>query len=174
MEATSCDSGQVTALKRLENLPDFALPIYWDKMSQSDTLQVFDLDPSSTEYKTLKEDFKKTVTKTVLKIQRIQNMNVLRLYEVHKKELESKNGPVGAGEKILYYGTSEVSCSSIMKTSFNRSLAGQNATICGHGTYFAVNASYSASPTYAILAADGTQLMLITIQAKLQEKTKWN
>ncbi|KAL1271942.1 hypothetical protein QQF64_030958 [Cirrhinus molitorella] len=143
MEATSCDSGQVTALKRLENLPDFALPIYWDKMSQSDTLQVFDLDPSSTEYKTLKEDFKKT---------------------------QDPAHPKHECSAIIR----EVSCSSIMKTSFNRSLAGQNATICGHGTYFAVNASNSASPTYAIPAADGTQLMLITIQAKLQEKTKWN
>ncbi|XP_050970592.1 protein mono-ADP-ribosyltransferase PARP15-like [Labeo rohita] len=161
MEATSCDSGQVTALKRLENLPDFALPIYWDNMSQSDTLQVIDLDPSSTEYQTMNADFKKTVTKTVLKIQRIQNINVRQLYEVHKKELENKNGPVGAGEKILYHGTSEESCSAIMKTNFNRSLIGQNATIYGHGTYFAVNASYSANATYAIPATDGTQLMFV-------------
>ncbi|RXN14733.1 poly [ADP-ribose] polymerase 14-like protein [Labeo rohita] len=161
MEATSCDSGQVTALKRLENLPDFDLPIYWDNMSQSDTLQVIDLDPSSTEYQTVKADFKKTVTKTGLKIQRIQNMNVRQLYEVRKKELKNKNGLVGAAEKILYHGISEASCSAIMKSSFNCNLAGQNATLYGHGTYFAVNASYSASPTYAIPAADGTQLMFV-------------
>ncbi|RXN19007.1 poly [ADP-ribose] polymerase 14-like protein [Labeo rohita] len=161
MEATSCDSGQVTALKRLENLSDFALPIYWDNMSQSDSLKVIDLDQSSAEYKTVKADFKKTVKKTVLKIQRIQNINLRRLYEVRKKELENKNGSVGAAEKILYHGTSEASCSAIMKTNFNRSLAGQNATLYGHGTYFAVHASYSANPTYAVPAADGTQCMFV-------------
>uniref|UniRef100_A0A9J8BFY4 Poly [ADP-ribose] polymerase n=1 Tax=Cyprinus carpio carpio TaxID=630221 RepID=A0A9J8BFY4_CYPCA len=161
MEVIACHSGEVTALKRLENLSDFSLPIYWDNMSQGDSLQVIDLDQSSTEYQTLKADFKKTVTKTVLKIQRIQNMNLRRLYEGRKKELESKNGSVGAAEKILYHGTSEESCSSIMQSNFNRNFAGQNATYFGHGTYFAVNASYSAQNKYAVPAADGTQLMFV-------------
>uniref|UniRef100_A0A8C2CVB7 Poly [ADP-ribose] polymerase n=1 Tax=Cyprinus carpio TaxID=7962 RepID=A0A8C2CVB7_CYPCA len=161
MEVIACHSGEVTALKRLENLSDFSLPIYWDNMSQGDSLQVIDLDQSSTEYQTLKADFKKTVTKTVLKIQRIQNMNLRRLYEGRKKELESKNGSVGAAEKILYHGTSAESCSSIMQSNFNRRFAGQNATCYGHGTYFAVNASYSAQNKYAVPAADGTQLMFV-------------
>ncbi|XP_067308148.1 protein mono-ADP-ribosyltransferase PARP14 [Pseudorasbora parva] len=161
-EATACDSGQVTALKRLENLPDFSLPINWDNMSQSDLLKGIPLDPQSTEYQTVKADFKKTVAKTVLKIERIQNMSLRQLYEGRKKDLEVRNGPPnGAGEKILYHGTSETSCSSIMKTNFNRNFAGQNATVYGHGTYFAVDASYSANPTYAVPAADGTQLMFV-------------
>ncbi|XDV19030.1 hypothetical protein PO909_024606 [Leuciscus waleckii] len=162
MEATACDSGQVTSLKRLDNLSDFSLPINWDNMSHSDPLKVIELDQQSTEYQIVKADFKKTVPKTLLKIERIQNMDLRRLYEGRKKELENRNGlPVGAGEKILYHGTSEASCSSIMKTNFNRSFAGQNATVYGHGTYFAVNASYSANPTYAVPAVDGTQLMFV-------------
>ncbi|XP_073693514.1 protein mono-ADP-ribosyltransferase PARP14-like [Garra rufa] len=161
MEATSCVSGQVTALKRLVNLSDFALPIYWDDMNQSKAFKVIELDQSSTEYQDVKADFKKTVSKTVLKIERIQNVNLRRLYEVRKTELEDRNDSKGAAEKILYHGTSKESCSSIMKTNFNRSLAGQNATAYGHGTYFAVNASYSAHPTYAVPAADGTQCMFV-------------
>ncbi len=35
------------------------------------------------------------------------------------------------------------------------------ATAYGHGTYFAVNASYSASPVYSKPAADGSQLMFV-------------
>ncbi|KAL1271944.1 hypothetical protein QQF64_030960 [Cirrhinus molitorella] len=162
-EAKACDSRQVTILKRLENPPDFSLPIYWDNMSQSDSLKVIVLDPSSIEYQTVKRGFKRTVTKTVLKIERIQNMNLRRLYEGRKKELETKNHPGGAGEKILYHGTSEASCSSIMTTNFNRNFAGQNATVYGHGTYFAVNASYSANPIYAVPATDGTQLMFVAL-----------
>uniref|UniRef100_A0A673LPA2 Poly [ADP-ribose] polymerase n=1 Tax=Sinocyclocheilus rhinocerous TaxID=307959 RepID=A0A673LPA2_9TELE len=96
-------------------------------------------------------------------IQRIQNMDLRRLYEGRKIELENKNGSVGAAEKILYYGTSEESCSSIMKSNFNRNFAGQNgnSTNYGHGTYFAVNTSYSAQNKYAVPAADGTQLMFV-------------
>ncbi len=52
----------------LFGVSDFILPIYWDNMSQSDPLKVVDLDQSSTEYQTVKMDFKKTVTKTVLKV----------------------------------------------------------------------------------------------------------
>lgn len=33
----------------------------------------------------------------------------------------------------------------------------------GLGTYFAVDASYSANPTYSVPSADGTQLMFVTL-----------
>lgn len=36
-----------------------------------------------------------------------------------------------------------------------------SATVYGHGTYFAVNASYSAKPTYSEPAADGSRLMFV-------------
>ncbi|XP_043101598.1 protein mono-ADP-ribosyltransferase PARP15 [Puntigrus tetrazona] len=133
MKVTACGSGQPTALKRLQNLSDFALPIYWDNMTESDHLKVIDLDRSSMEYKTVSKDFNKTVTKTVLKVQRIQNINLRRLYKGRKRELENRNGPVGAAERILYHGTSEESCSSIMQSNFNRNFAGQNATLYSHG-----------------------------------------
>ncbi|XP_073764126.1 protein mono-ADP-ribosyltransferase PARP14 isoform X2 [Danio rerio] len=161
LEATECDSGQVTALKRLENLSDFSFPIHWDSMNQKG-LKVVALDPQSAEYKTVKADFQRTVLKTVLKIERIQNINLRRLYEARKSELEIKNDPaVGAGEKILYHGSAQASCSSIMSTNFNRNFAGQNGTVYGQGTYFAVNASYSANVNYAVPAADGTQQMFV-------------
>ncbi|XP_051555002.1 protein mono-ADP-ribosyltransferase PARP14-like isoform X2 [Myxocyprinus asiaticus] len=162
MVATACGTGQVTKLKRLENPPDFSLPIYWDNMSQSEVTKVINLDQSSKEYERVKMDFKKTVKKTVLKIKRIQNVHLRRLYEARKKELEIRNGPmVRSGEKILYHGTTEAACKSIINSNFNRNFAGQNATLFGVGTYFAVNASYSANPVYAVPATDGAQLMFV-------------
>lgn len=41
------------------------------------------------------------------------------------------------------------------------SLLLSSATSFGHGTYFAVNASYSALPTYSRPAANGSQLMFV-------------
>ncbi|KAE8279182.1 Poly [ADP-ribose] polymerase 14 [Larimichthys crocea] len=154
--------GHTTNLKRLENLPDFTLPLYWDNMGNDENFKAFVLQPTSQEYRTVKEAFKRTVSKTVMKIERLQNVHLRRAYEVQEKKLSDKNKQEGgAGEKLLYHGTTEDNCDSIMKTGFDRRFAGQNATSYGLGTYFAVNASYSANPTYSKPADDGTQLMFV-------------
>ncbi|XP_022619854.1 poly [ADP-ribose] polymerase 14-like [Seriola dumerili] len=161
MEATRRGTRQVAKLKRLENPSDFTLPLYWDNMAAGENNEVVALQSSSAEYQTVKETFKRTVPKAVIKIERLQNVHLRRGYEVKKKQISDKNAHKGAGEKLLYHGTTQDNCDSIMKTGFNRSFAGQNATAYGHGTYFAVNASYSAHPTYSKPAADGSQLMFV-------------
>lgn len=37
------------------------------------------------------------------------------------------------------------------------------ATVYGLGTYFAVDASYSANPLYSVPSTDGTQLMFVSL-----------
>ncbi|KAM7366391.1 hypothetical protein PAMP_015834 [Pampus punctatissimus] len=161
MEATG-STGQATNLKRLVNLPDFTLPLYWGNMAYNENLKVVVLQSTSAEYQTVKEAFKRTVSKTVMKIERLQNVHLRRAYEVQKKHIFDKNGPArGAGERLLYHGTTQDNCDSIMKTGFNRRFAGQNATVYGEGTYFAAHASYSANPIYSKPAADGSQLMFV-------------
>ncbi|XP_008284620.1 poly [ADP-ribose] polymerase 14 [Stegastes partitus] len=161
MEATT-SVGQKTKLKRLENLGDFTLPLYWDSMTADEGMKVVTLDPSTAEYRTVKEAFKRTVTQAVMKIERLQNVHLRRTYEAQKKHIADKNGDEGgAGEMLLYHGTTKDNCDSIMKTGFNRSFAGQNATHFGHGTYFAANANYSAQHTYSRPADDGSQLMFV-------------
>uniref|UniRef100_A0A7N6FI70 Poly [ADP-ribose] polymerase n=1 Tax=Anabas testudineus TaxID=64144 RepID=A0A7N6FI70_ANATE len=164
MEAKRHRTGQTAQLKRLENLPDLMLPLYWDNMKTGEYLRVVSLESTSAEYQTVKQDFRRTVTRTIMKIERLQNVHLLRAYEVQKKHITDKtNLQGGALEKSLYHGTTQDNCDSIIKTGFNRSFAGQNgnSTAYGHGTYFAVNASYSASPTYSKPAADGSQLMFV-------------
>ncbi|XP_042082638.1 protein mono-ADP-ribosyltransferase PARP14-like isoform X3 [Haplochromis burtoni] len=162
MVATQQLNRQTTKLKRLENLADFTFPLYWDSMAASENMTVIPLESSSAEYRTVKEAFKRTVAKTVMKIDRLQNVHLRRAYEAQKKHISDKNAQEGgAGEKLLYHGTTQDNCDSIMKTGFNRRFAGQNATSYGRGTYFAVNANYSAQPTYSKPAADGSQLMFV-------------
>ncbi|XP_022534288.2 protein mono-ADP-ribosyltransferase PARP14-like [Astyanax mexicanus] len=165
MEATSVNTpGLVSKLKRLENLSDFTFPLYWDSMGSGEALKLVTLHPSSAEYNRVKMDFKRTVQKAVLKIERVQNVHLRRAYEVRKKELQDKNGDlVGAGEKVLYHGTTEEACLSIQRTNFDRRFAGQNATRFGIGTYFAVDASYSSDPVFSKPAADGTQVMFVAL-----------
>ncbi|KAM3590808.1 uncharacterized protein V6R79_016936 [Siganus canaliculatus] len=161
-EATCPASGRKATLKRLENLSDFTLPLYWDNMAAGENMKTFELQSSSPEYKTVKEAFKRTVKQTVLKIERVQNIRLRHAYETQKKQISNKNRTEGgAFEKALYHGTTQDNCTSIMNTGFNRSFAGQNATHYGQGTYFAVNANYSAQPTYSKPLADGSQLMFV-------------
>ncbi|XP_019208958.1 poly [ADP-ribose] polymerase 14 isoform X6 [Oreochromis niloticus] len=162
MVATRSLNRQTTKLKRLENLPDFTFPLYWDSMAASENMTVIPLESSSAEYRTVTKVFKRTVAKTVMKIERLQNVHLRRAYEAQKKHISDKNAREGgAGEKLLYHGTTQENCNSIMKTGFNRRFAGQNATSYGRGTYFAVNANYSAHPGYSKPAADGSQLMFV-------------
>ncbi|XP_067101431.1 protein mono-ADP-ribosyltransferase PARP15-like [Osmerus mordax] len=159
MEATAQDAGRVTNLKRLENIEDFCLPLDWDSMAQGESLKLVNLPTSSVEFRRVKEDFRRTASsRTVLKIKRIQNVHLRQAYEVKRKQLEDKNG---SGEKLLYHGTSREGSQAILETGFNRSFAGQNGTLYGKGTYFAVNASYSANPIYSRQDQDGNQQMFV-------------
>lgn len=155
-------SEQKSNIKRLENLEDFTVPLDWDSMAPGETMKKVELQPSSPEYKRVKEGFKRTANKTVMKIERLQSIHLRRAYEAQKKHIFEKNKQGGgANEKFLYHGTTVDNCESIMKTGFNRRFSGQNATSYGEGTYFAVKASYSTHPTYSKPAADGSQLMFV-------------
>ncbi|CAL1591320.1 unnamed protein product [Knipowitschia caucasica] len=160
MEATDKLSTENVALKRLKHLPDFNFPLYWDNMAPDEILKVVPLLPSSEEYEEVKLDFEATCSKAILKIERVQNIHLRRSYEAQLKHIMDKNKQTeGANEKLLYHGTTQENATSIMNTGFNRRFSGQNATSFGKGTYFALNANYSAHPTYSKPDDNGTQLM---------------
>uniref|UniRef100_A0A672GIB3 Poly [ADP-ribose] polymerase n=1 Tax=Salarias fasciatus TaxID=181472 RepID=A0A672GIB3_SALFA len=162
MKATNLKVAEPRKLKRLENLPDFTMPLYWDSMAPGENVKVVAVPPSSAEYRALKSEFSKTEIKTVMKIERLQNIHLRCAYEVQKKHMSEKNKQEGgAREKLLYHGTTKDSCNSITETGFNRRFCGQNGTAYGAGVYFAVNASYSANPRYSKPAADNSQVMFV-------------
>lgn len=157
MEANS--EGRRTKLKRLENRADFTFPLDWDNMKPEDNLEVFLLQEDSAEFQAVKNFFTRTATQTVSKIERLQNVHLRCTYEMQKLHISEKNKPHGAGEKLLFHGTSRDSCDSIMKNGFNRSYSGTNGASIGHGTYFAVDASYSVR--YTKPGADGSRTMFL-------------
>ncbi|XP_029943864.1 protein mono-ADP-ribosyltransferase PARP14-like isoform X2 [Salarias fasciatus] len=162
MEATNLMVAEPRKLKRLENLPDFTMPLYWDSMAPGEKVKVVAVPPSSAEYRALKNAFRKTESKTVMKIERLQNTHLRRAYEVQKRHISEKNKQEGgAREKLLYHGSTKYSCDSISTTGFNRRFCGQNGTAYGAGVYFAVNASYSANVHYSKPAADKSQVMFV-------------
>ena len=83
------------------------------------------MDPTndSNEYKRVEGEVLKTVNITIIKIERVQNPALYRVYMVRKEQMEQKKG---SNEKILFHGTAEYSCKSINKFGFNRSYCGKN------------------------------------------------
>ena len=84
----------------------------------------------------------------VCKIERIHNIGLWNMYEALKNnmlnEREYRRAHYDVERKWLFHGTDERTAAEIAKGNFNRSFAGKNATRYGHGSYFAVNSSYSA------------------------------
>ncbi|XP_034412586.1 protein mono-ADP-ribosyltransferase PARP14-like [Cyclopterus lumpus] len=162
MEATDPLTRQRATLKRLEHRLDFRFPLYWDNMAANQPFTKVALQPRSAEYLNVEELFKQTAQETVMKIERLQDVHQRRAYEVQKNQISDKNTRQGgAGELLLFHGTTEKNCDAIMKNGFNRRYCGQNATVYGEGTYFAVEAKYSAQVCYSKPAADGSQLMFV-------------
>ncbi|XP_028608059.1 protein mono-ADP-ribosyltransferase PARP14 [Grammomys surdaster] len=134
------------------------IPANWSDMNQKKLL-VVNLQTGRTEYNMVASAFHQTCSNFVIeKIERIQNPTLWRKYQAHKKAMDEKNGNV-KNEKLLFHGTEAISVPQLNSNGFNRSYAGKNATAYGKGTYFAVNASYSANDVYSRPDANGKKYM---------------
>lgn len=130
------------------------LPLCWDNMTTGENLEMFALPPLSPEYQSVEKAFRQTAKQTVLKvggklsvsrclypeatlvagftfipsqIERVQNVYLRWAYDVQKKCIADKNSPQGgAGEKLLYHGTTYSNSKLIVKNGFNRQFSGKN------------------------------------------------
>ncbi|NXS16895.1 PAR14 polymerase, partial [Mystacornis crossleyi] len=136
------------------------LPPTWDPMENEQPITV-ELKPASIEYKDVQQRFLRTCQSfKIEKIERVQNPYFWKAYQIKKCEMDKKNGS-RRNEKLLFHGTSKESLTLINKRGFNRSYAGTHAANFGNGTYFAVNASYSAHDTYSKPDVDGKKYMYL-------------
>lgn len=166
--------GTAFPIKRydLEDLINEAeFPPLWDTMPKDMSTgkeiacHVVDLQPSDAEYQTVSTAFTSTlppaggdVWKSIVKIQRIQNPALYAQYAGRKKIMEKEN-PNITNERQLFHGCKGQVITNIYHQGFNRSFAGENATVYGEGAYFAVNASYSARKTYSPPDANGNRFI---------------
>ncbi|XP_067405693.1 protein mono-ADP-ribosyltransferase PARP14-like [Emydura macquarii macquarii] len=137
-----------------------ALPAEWCDMKQ-ERVKVVQLNPEMKEYQDVKMQFQRTCSSfKIEKIERIQNPFYWQAYQIKKQQMDSKNGNTN-NERLLFHGTMSGSLTIINNNGFNRSFAGMNAAYFGNGTYFAVNASYSAQDTYSKPDVDGKKYMYL-------------
>ncbi|XP_053421456.1 protein mono-ADP-ribosyltransferase PARP15-like isoform X2 [Nycticebus coucang] len=136
------------------------IPEHWTDMNHQ-LCSVVPLQPGQSEYNTVEDKFTETCSSyTIEKIEKIQNKFLWDSYQLKKKHMDYKNGHTN-NEKLLFHGTDAASVPLINQHGFNRSLAGKRATAYGKGTYFAVDASYSAQDTYSTPDSSGRKHMYL-------------
>uniref|UniRef100_UPI00063C39A3 poly [ADP-ribose] polymerase 15 isoform X2 n=1 Tax=Odobenus rosmarus divergens TaxID=9708 RepID=UPI00063C39A3 len=124
------------------------LPEHWADMNKQLSC-VIKLYPGQSEYDTIKDKFSETcLSYKIEKIEKIQNICLWQSYQIKKKHMDLKNGHTD-NERVLFHGTDADSVPYVNQHGFNRSYAGKNGAAYGKGTYFAVDASYSADDIYS-------------------------
>uniref|UniRef100_A0A452SAT9 Poly [ADP-ribose] polymerase n=1 Tax=Ursus americanus TaxID=9643 RepID=A0A452SAT9_URSAM len=124
------------------------LPEHWTDMNQQLSCVI-----ETVIGRTLKS-FSKCFAFCHVQIERIQNICLWQSYQIKKKHMDMKNGHTD-NERVLFHGTDADSVPYVNQHGFNRSYAGKNGATYGRGTYFAVNASYSANDAYSIPDSNG-------------------
>ncbi|XP_072788080.1 protein mono-ADP-ribosyltransferase PARP14 isoform X2 [Taeniopygia guttata] len=163
-QKTAVDAhGRQISLIRIEQSEDqksTAPPPTWDHM-ENEQFKIVELKPDSREYKDVQERFQQTCQLyKIEKIERVQNLYFWKSYQIKKCEIDKKNGNRN-NERLLFHGTRQESLTLINKHGFNRSCAGMNAANFGNGTYFAVNACYSANDLYSKPDVNGRKYMYL-------------
>ncbi|XP_071793814.1 uncharacterized protein [Asterias amurensis] len=138
-------------------------PSNWTQMDQREFTKMVKLSVGSAEYTAVETKFRASMGpfNNIVEIERIQNRDLMMTYQARRAALVHRLNRATV-EKVLYHGTDEQTSKKIISHGFNRSFGGKNATAYGNGTYFAVAASYSASPQYAKPNANGTKHIFVT------------
>ncbi|XP_030614073.1 protein mono-ADP-ribosyltransferase PARP14-like [Archocentrus centrarchus] len=162
IEGLSTDvlNAKAEIIKMISRNRDADIPEHWEPVPANATCQVFTVQAKTSEYAEIRKLFQASSNHTVTKIERIQNPVLWKSLQLKKHKMEVKNGHK-MNERRLFHGTCETTVPHINDHGFNRSYAGKNAALYGDGTYFAVNASYSASDTYSKPNQKGEKFMYV-------------
>ncbi|XP_034416748.1 poly(ADP-ribose) polymerase family member 14-related sequence 1 isoform X2 [Cyclopterus lumpus] len=152
------NQGLILQIKRIDKLKD--TPEHWDTMPANSTSQVVLINAGTAEHTEVLTLFQATCKQTVIKIERIQNPVLWKSLQIKKCDMEQRNNH-GNNEKRLFHGTCPNTVAHINEHGFNRSYAGKNAACFGNGTYFAVNANYSAQDIYSKPKPNGEKCMYL-------------
>ncbi|XP_024266397.1 protein mono-ADP-ribosyltransferase PARP15 isoform X1 [Oncorhynchus tshawytscha] len=137
------------------------LPQDWAAMPATSPVQLYSIHPGSPEYDEVQGLFQNTCPDNeIKKIERVQNPNLWKSFQIKKKDISDRNDRF-LNERRLFHGTSHTNVGHINDHGFNRSYAGKNDAEYGNGTYFAVNASYSAADEFSKPDGEGRKLMYL-------------
>ncbi|XP_002735277.2 protein mono-ADP-ribosyltransferase PARP12-like [Saccoglossus kowalevskii] len=139
----------------------FIAPTVWDVVPTGKDFIRRRLSTQSAEFTSVKQLFRNTIppsTAAIIRIERVQNVELWEHYQGMKKHMERKR-PGCEMEKQLFHGTEMESIQHICKHNFDFRVSGKNGTLFGQGTYFAKKASFSDK--YSVTDKSGYQFMFL-------------
>ncbi|XP_046375109.2 E3 ubiquitin-protein ligase MIB2-like [Haliotis rufescens] len=127
-------------------------PAHWTSMG-SDAVKLVPVtaaDPTTAnEHRTVTKRMQDTLyNKTIVAVQRVQNIKLWEHYAVAKARMEESYGKGQANEQSLFHGTTPDSAKDIPIQNIDFRLSGNRVgALFGLGAYFAVDAKYSDNYT---------------------------
>ena len=130
-------------------------PDNWAKQDGDFLLDL--LDQQSSEFLAIESLFHQTLTRRIVRIERIQNRPLWCKYnDCSRRMMKTNEGKLG--QKMLFHGTRTTNPEKIYKGSASFDMTFSQQGMWGKGNYFAVNASYS--DTYAHRESPYEQMLL--------------
>ncbi|NWQ86556.1 PAR12 polymerase, partial [Burhinus bistriatus] len=142
---SSEDVQKIKKGQRDSSIPNQVCPIHWDQTALPEFgYKAVELCNTTTEYNTIKQLFQQTMKGyNILKIQRIQNPSLWKVFQWQKEQMKRENGGKEVNERVLFHGTKSSCVEAICVHNFDWRICGSNGTNYGKGIYFARDASYS-------------------------------
>ncbi|KAM7128909.1 protein mono-ADP-ribosyltransferase PARP12-like [Ciconia maguari] len=142
---SSEDVQKIKKGQRDSSIPSQACPTHWDQSALPDLgYKAVEIGNTTSEYNTVKQRFLQTMKNyNVLKIQRIQNPSLWKVFQWQKEQMKRENGGKEVNERLLFHGTKTSFMEAICIHNFDWRICGSNGTVYGKGSYFARDASYS-------------------------------
>ncbi|NXG71942.1 PAR12 polymerase, partial [Baryphthengus martii] len=127
------------------SIPNQVCPNHWDPSALPEFgYKAVEISSTTSEYNKIKQLFNQTMKSyKVLKIKRIQNPSLWKVFQWQKEQMKRENGGKEVNEKLLFHGTQTSFTEPICVHNFDWRICGSNGTNYGRGTYFARDASYS-------------------------------
>ncbi|NXS75142.1 PAR12 polymerase, partial [Pandion haliaetus] len=142
---SSEDVQKIRKGQRDSSTPNQVCPVHWDQSALPDLgYKAVEVNNTTSEYNRIKQLFHQTMKSyKVLKIQRIQNPSLWKVFQWQKEQMKRENGGREVSERLLFHGTKISFVEAICVHNFDWRICGSNGTNYGKGIYFARDASYS-------------------------------
>ncbi|XP_038008917.1 zinc finger CCCH-type antiviral protein 1-like isoform X2 [Motacilla alba alba] len=150
---SSEDVQKIKTGQRDSSIPSQTCPSHWDASALPDFgYKAVVISNTSSEYNEIKQLFHQTMKNySILKIQRIQNPSLWKVFQWQKEKMKKENGGKDVQEKLLFHGIDVISMETICSQNFDWRICGSNGTNYGKGSYFARDACYSHAYCQATL-----------------------
>ncbi|XP_030317296.1 zinc finger CCCH-type antiviral protein 1 isoform X2 [Calypte anna] len=120
-------------------------PDHWDPSPLANLrYKAVEISSTSSEYNKIKQLFLQTMNRyNVLKIRRIQNPSLWKVFQWQREQMKRENGGREVTEKLLFHGTNSSFVETICIHNFDWRICGNSEITYGRGNYFSRDASYS-------------------------------